>query len=165
MNESTTDISIVPLPTGQDVLTELLRDRARRMLARAIEAEVAAWIHDHFHLKDDDRRQQVVHNGHLPGRTIQTGIGPIEVRQPRVRDRRPADQREAFTSAVLLPYLRKITWAIVERFAAAGRGHQGDDLYRWHPRGLPVAGGHKTSLSREGTGRPGTRGDRQASGL
>src|ERR1700733_13907944 len=44
MNESTTDIRIVPLPTGQDVLTEVLREGARRMLARAIEAEVAAWI-------------------------------------------------------------------------------------------------------------------------
>ena len=107
MNESTTDIRIVPLPTGQDVLTEVLRDGARRMLAQAIEAEVAAWIDDHAHLKDDAGRQQVVRNGHLPERTIQTGIGPIEVQQPRVRDRRPADQREAFTSAILPPYLRK----------------------------------------------------------
>jgi putative transposase len=107
MNESTTDIRIVPLPTGQDVLTAVLRDGARRMLTQAIEAEVAAWIHDHAHLKDDAGRQQVVRNGHLPERTIQTGIGPLDVQQPRVRDRRPADQREAFTSAILPPYLRK----------------------------------------------------------
>ncbi len=107
MSESTTDIRIVPLPTGQDVLTEVLRDGARRMLAQAVEAEVAAWIDAHAHLKDDDGRRQVVRNGHLPERAIQTGIGPIEVRQPRVRDRRPADQREAFTSAILPPYLRK----------------------------------------------------------
>ena len=52
-------------------------------------------------------RRQVVRNGHLPERTIQTGIGAVEVQQPRVRDRRPADQREAFTSAILPPYLRK----------------------------------------------------------
>src|SRR6478609_4660154 len=107
MNESTTDIRIVPLPTGHDVLTEVLRDGARRMLARAIEAEVAAWIDERSHLKDDAGRRQVVRNGHLPERSIQTGIGPIEVQQPRVRDRRPADQREAFTSAILPPYLRK----------------------------------------------------------
>src|SRR5512147_2298729 len=44
MSESTTDIRIVPLPTGQDVLSEVLRDSARRMLAQAVEAEVAAWI-------------------------------------------------------------------------------------------------------------------------
>src|ERR671916_131046 len=72
-----------------------------------IEAEVAGWIDDHAHLKDDRGRRQVVRNGHLPERAIQTGIGPIEVQQPRVRDRRPADQREAFPSAILPPYLRK----------------------------------------------------------
>src|SRR5579883_2106657 len=107
MNESTTDIRIVPLPTGQDVLTGVLRDGARKMLAQAVEAEVAAWIADHAHLKDESGRRQVVRNGHLPERAIQTGLGPIEVEQPRVRDRRPAGQREAFTSAILPPYLRK----------------------------------------------------------
>jgi putative transposase len=76
-------------------------------LAAAIEAEVAAWIDEHAHLKDLAGRQQVVRNGHLPERTIQTGIGAVDVKQPRVRDRRPADQREAFTSAILPPYLRK----------------------------------------------------------
>ena len=107
MNESTTGIDIVPLPTGQDVLTEVLRDGARRMLAQAVEAEAAAWIADHAHLKDEAGHKQVVRNGHLPERAIQTGLGPIEVKQPRVRDRRPADRREAFTSAILPPYLRK----------------------------------------------------------
>src|SRR3954463_1742466 len=107
MSQSTTEIRIVPLPQGQDVLTDLLRDGARRMLAQAIEAEVAAWIDDHAHLVDDQGRRQVVRNGHLPERAIQTGIGAVEVQQPRVRDRRPADQREAFSSAILPPYLRK----------------------------------------------------------
>jgi transposase-like protein len=107
MSESTTDIRIVPLPTGQDVLTEVLRDGARRMLAQAVEAEVAAWIDAHAHLTDEGGRRQVVRNGHLPERAVQTGLGPIEVRQPRVRDRRPTGEREAFTSAILPPYLRK----------------------------------------------------------
>lgn len=107
MTESTTEITIVPLAPSQDVLTDLLRDGARRLLAQAIEAEVAAWIDDHAHLKDDQGRRQVVRNGHLPERAIRTGIGAVEVQQPRVRDRRPADQREAFTSAILPPYLRK----------------------------------------------------------
>jgi hypothetical protein len=49
----------------------------------------------------------VVRNGQLPERTLQAGLGAIEVQQPRVRDRRPAGQREAFTSAILPPYLRK----------------------------------------------------------
>ena len=80
MSESTTETPIVPLPTGRDVLTDLLRDGARRLLAQAIDAEVAAWIDAHSHLKDASGRQQVVRNGHLPERTIQTGIGEIEVR-------------------------------------------------------------------------------------
>src|SRR4029079_13423700 len=75
MSESTTDIRIVPLPTGQDVLTDLLRDGARLMLAQAVEAEIAAYVDAHAHLKDHAGRQQVVRNGHLPGRTIQTGLG------------------------------------------------------------------------------------------
>jgi putative transposase len=107
MSQSTTDLRIVPLAPSQDVLTDLLRDGARRLLAQAVEAEVAAWIDDHAHLKDDQGRRQVIRNGHLPERAIQTGIGAVEVQQPRVRDRRPADQREAFTSAILPPYLRK----------------------------------------------------------
>ena len=103
MSQSTTEIRIVPLAPSQDVLTDLLRDGARRLLAQAVEAEVAAWIDDHAHLKDQAGRHQVVRNGHLPERTIQTGIGPVEVKQPRVRDRRPADERESFTSAILPP--------------------------------------------------------------
>src|SRR5262249_45925155 len=113
MNESTTGIDIVPLPTGQDVLTEVLRDEARRMLAQAIEAE-AARIEAHAHLKDEAGHKQVVRNGHLPERTTQTGIGPVEVGQPRVRARRPAGQRDAFSSALLPPYLRK-TRSLEER--------------------------------------------------
>ncbi|MBV8381838.1 MAG: IS256 family transposase [Planctomycetaceae bacterium] len=107
MQQSTTDIRIVPLTQGQDVLTELLRDGARRMLAEAIEAEVSAWIDARAHLKDASGRRQVVRNGYLPERTIQTGIGEIEVRQPRVQDRRPPERREKFTSAVLPPDLRR----------------------------------------------------------
>jgi transposase-like protein len=107
MQQSTTEILIVPPPTGRDVLTEVLRDGARRLLAQAIEAEVTTWIDAHAHLKDDAGRRQVVRNGHLPERTIQTGIGEVPVRQPRVQDRRPPERREKFTSAILPPYLRR----------------------------------------------------------
>jgi transposase-like protein len=107
VSQSTSEIRIVPLPGGQDVLTEVLRNGAREMLAKAIEAEVAAWIDDHAHLKDEAGRRQVVRNGSHPERTILTGLGPIEVKQPRVQDRRPPEQRETFTPAVLPPYLRR----------------------------------------------------------
>src|SRR5512143_1255527 len=107
MQQSTTDTRIVALPTSQDVLTDLLRDGARRMLAQAIEAEVADYLAARAHLEDDAGHRQVVRNGHLPERTIQTGLGEIEVQQPRVYDRRPPEQREKFTPAVLPPYLRR----------------------------------------------------------
>lgn len=107
MQQSTTDTCIVPLPTSQDVLTDLLRDGARQMLAQAIEAEVADYLAARAHLRDEAGRRQVVRNGHLPERTIQTGLGEIEVRQPRVYDRRPSSEREKFTPAVFPPYLRR----------------------------------------------------------
>src|SRR3954470_24912768 len=90
MSQSTTEIRIVPLAPSQDVLTDLLRDGARRLLAQAVEAEVAAWIDDHAHLRDEQRLGLFVRNVHLPERAIQTGIGAVEVEQPRFRDRRPA---------------------------------------------------------------------------
>ena len=52
-------------------------------------------------------RRYVVRNGHLPSRAIQTPLGDVQVQQPRVRDRRPADEQETFRSAILPPYLRK----------------------------------------------------------
>jgi len=96
-------------PTGpaRDVLTDILRDGARRLLAEAVEAEVAARIEAHAHLKDEAGRRQVVRNGYLPERAIQTGLGEVEVRQPRVHDRRAAPDREHFTSAILPPYLKR----------------------------------------------------------
>ena len=53
MSQSTPDIRIVPLPGCHDVLTEICRQGAREMLARAIEAEVADWIDSHAHLQDE----------------------------------------------------------------------------------------------------------------
>ncbi len=95
------------IPTAGDVLTDVLRDGARRILAAAIEWEVDGWIQAHRHLVDASGHRQVVRNGFMPPRTILTGLGPIPVKQPRVHDRRPGDQREKFTSKLLPPYLRK----------------------------------------------------------
>ena len=107
VEESTTLPIAGPMPDTKDALTDLLREGARRLLAEAVEAEVAAWIDSHAHLKDPAGRRQVVRNGHLPERAIQTGLGDLDVKQPRVHDRRPGDQREHFTSAILPPYLRR----------------------------------------------------------
>jgi transposase-like protein len=88
-------------------MTEILRDGAQQMLTAAIEAEVADWIDRHAHVKDDQGRRQVVRNGHMPERAVTTGIGEVQVRQPRVRDRRSEGDRVKFTSKILPPYLRK----------------------------------------------------------
>jgi transposase-like protein len=89
------------------VLTELLRAGAQRLLSTAIEAEVEEYVTTRAPITNARGHRQVVRNGYLPERSIQTGIGPVEVRQPRVHDRRPAGEREEFTSKILPPYLRK----------------------------------------------------------
>jgi putative transposase len=77
------------------------------LLAQAVEAEVAEWIDSHSQVRDDAGHRQVVRNVSLPARTITTGVGPVDIKQPRVHDRRPAEHREKFTSKILPPYLRK----------------------------------------------------------
>ncbi len=92
----------------EDPLTEVLRIGARRLLADAVEAEVSAFIAEHADLVDEAGRRRVVRHGYLPEREVQTGIGAIAVRRPRVRDRAPGtDGRIRFTSAILPPYLRR----------------------------------------------------------
>ncbi len=89
----------------KSVLEEVIRNGARRMLQKTIEAEVAEYIERHTHLRDDNGLRLVVRNGHLPERDLVTGYGPLQVRQPRVNDRRP-DKR--FTSRILPPFLRRV---------------------------------------------------------
>jgi transposase-like protein len=127
VNQSTSDIRIVPLPDSRDVLGEILRQGAREMLARAIQAEVADWIESHAHITDSTGRRQVVRNGFHPERNILTGLGPINVQQPRVLDRRPGGQREMFTPNVLPAYLRRtknvdeaIPWLYLKGISTSG---------------------------------------------
>jgi transposase-like protein len=107
MRESSNPIVSLPAASSQDVLSGILRDGAQRLLTQAIEAEVTEWIDSHRHVQDGAGHRQVVRNGHLPQRTLLTGVGPVEVRQPRVLDRRPAAAAEPFSSKILPPYLRK----------------------------------------------------------
>jgi len=107
MTQSTIDMNIVPVPSSSDALTDLLRRGAQQLLTQAIEAEVADWIDQHKNITAADGRRRVVRNGSMPERTIITGVGPIEVKQPRVHDRRPEGEKEKFSSAILPPYLRK----------------------------------------------------------
>jgi len=91
------------------VLTGILREGAQRLLAQAVEAEVEAYIEAHKTLRDERGRRLVVRNGYKDERELQTGVGPVKVRQPRVNDRRIGEdgQRMRFTSSILPPYLRR----------------------------------------------------------
>jgi putative transposase len=89
-------------------LDELVRTGARRMLQAAIDAEVEDFLAQHADRRDEHGRRLVVRNGHLPSREILTGAGPLEVSQPRVRDKSPdKENRVTFSPSVLPPYLRK----------------------------------------------------------
>jgi putative transposase len=105
--------SVVALPrpgasATDDPLLAVLREGARRMLLQAIEAEVEAFLAAHAGLRDQQGRRRVVRNGHGPERQIQTGIGPLAVRRPKIRDRGAGgDEPIRFTSAILPAYLRR----------------------------------------------------------
>src|SRR5262249_2760767 len=92
-----------------DPLTEVLRNGARALLAQAVEAEVADFLAKHVDVKTATGLRRVVRHGHLPEREVMTGIGPVGVRQPRVRGRGAADAagRIRFTPAILPPYARR----------------------------------------------------------
>lgn len=102
-------------PLGQAIAEEspsaldaYVREGARQMLQRALECEVEAFLAEHADRTDGRGRKQVVRNGYLPARSIMTGAGPLEIEQPRVRDKsRHAGERVVFTSAILPPYLWK----------------------------------------------------------
>ena len=67
--------------TFSDPLTEVLRSGARSLLARAVEAEVAAFLDGHSEARTEEGRRRLVRHGHLPEREIMTGIGPVAVRR------------------------------------------------------------------------------------
>lgn len=92
-----------------DPITDILRQGARRLLCAALEAEVETFLKQYKDISDGKGWQRVVRNGYLPEREIQTGIGQVQVKAPRIRDRQPDPIRGRirFTSAILPPYLRK----------------------------------------------------------
>ena len=106
------DSTIIPFrqpDTIDDPLTELAREGARRMLAQALIAEADAFVAQWKDLKLPDGRDRVVRHGHGPQRTIQTGVGPVEVRRAKVRDRGEAGAAEKirFSSSILPKWARR----------------------------------------------------------
>jgi putative transposase len=106
------DSTVVPLrqpDTIEDPLTSILRSGARRLLAQAIEAEAEAFLTTIKGVQLPDGRDRVVRHGLGPERLVQTGIGPVEVRRVKLRDRGPRERAERirFTSAILPRWARR----------------------------------------------------------
>ena len=93
-----------PSDQFKDHLEQILREGARKLLLQTIENEVAEYIESFKSLKDESNKRIVTRNGYLPERAIQAGLGKIQIKQPRVRDKR---EGKKFTSQILPPYLRR----------------------------------------------------------
>jgi len=94
----------------EDPLTKIARDGAKRMLAAALRAEADAFVAQYAEETLPDGRQRVVRHGYGPERSIQTGIGALDVRRPKVRDRAadvPTEEKIRFSSAILPRWARR----------------------------------------------------------
>ncbi len=110
MKEDTSIIRFRQPGSVEDPLTEIAREGARRMLATALEAEVEAFVDQFAEERLPDGRHRVVRHGHGPERKIQTGIGALEVRRPKVRDRAAdteSGEKVRFTSHILPRWARR----------------------------------------------------------
>jgi len=103
--------NVVHLPSpeaaqgARSVLDEIARAGARQMLQAALEAEVAEYVVQFANVVDAKGHRVVVRNGHLPERELVTGVGPVAIAQPRVRDR---SGQQKFTSKLLPPFMRRL---------------------------------------------------------
>lgn len=102
-------ITQLPDPSGfsADAFTDVLRNGARKLIEQAIHAELATLMAAFSKEKLEDGRARLVRHGHLPEREVMTGIGPVPVKVPRVRDRKPGEDKITFTPSILPRYLRK----------------------------------------------------------
>ena len=109
MNENSSVVRFPQPEVVDDPPTAVLRSGARRLLAQAIEAEAEAFLAAMAERRLADGRARFVRHGHGPERTLQTGIGPVEVRRVKVRDRAPAGsgERVRFTSRILPRWARR----------------------------------------------------------
>jgi transposase-like protein len=134
-----------PVSSVQDTLTEVLREGAQKMLACAIQAEVDEYVSAAADHLDEHGHRLVVRNGYNKARTVQTGIGAIEVKSPTVNDKRidAEGQRRRFQSQILPPYLRKtksleelIPWLYLKGISTGDFGEALAPLLGENPSGL-----------------------------
>jgi putative transposase len=130
-----------PVQKITDPLTELLRNGARDLIKQAVEVELNAMLSEYEDLKLIDGRQAVVRNGYLPERTIQTGIGDVSIKVPKVRDRSGSGIQ--FNSHLLPPYLRRtksieelIPWLYLKGLSTGDYSEALGSLLGEHAKGL-----------------------------
>ncbi len=109
MPDERSTIAALPDPNGfsADPLTDLICSGARQLIERALEAELSALLARFSNEQTPEGRARLVRHGHLPEREVMTGIGPVAVKVPRVRDRGDQAEKVRFTSSILPPYLRE----------------------------------------------------------
>jgi transposase-like protein len=109
--EGSASVTVAPgAADGGSLIDEIVRDGARRMLAAALEAEVAAYVAAHADQLDERGRRLVVRNGHAVQRKVLTSAGAVQVRTPRVNDKRVEEvsgKRRRFASVILPAWCRK----------------------------------------------------------
>lgn len=99
------DNNVVSLTAPENSLEQLLKQGAQKLLASAIEAELAELLEHYSQDRLDDGRLRVVRNGYHPERMLQTGLGDIPVKVPKVRDRKETEVK--FNSKLVPPYLKR----------------------------------------------------------
>ena len=109
MSRDTTVVALRQPEAVDDPLSEIAREGARRMLAQVLVAEADAFVALWKDLRLPDGRDRVVRHGHGPQRDIQTGVGPVEVRRAKVRDRGEVrvEEKIRFTSSILPKWARR----------------------------------------------------------
>ena len=136
------DDNVVALQTpAQDVLSEILKAGAQQLLAQAVEAEVETLLADYQSLRTDLGQKAVVRNGYLPERTIQTGLGDVGVKIPKVRDR--SKQGIRFNSKLVPPYLKRaksieelLPWLYLKGISTGGFQDALESLLGTNAKGL-----------------------------
>jgi len=151
VTSSAVTLRLATEPVVCATLEQIAREGARRALQKAIEDEVAEYVNVAQDQRDEAGRRLVVRNGHKDPRKILSGLGPIEVKQPRVNDRRVDENgvRFRFTSKILPPYLRKtktvedlVPWLYLKGIST---GEMGDALVHL---GFDGSGLSATSVTR-----------------
>jgi transposase-like protein len=98
------------IETVDERIREIAREGARRLLQAALESEIESHLNAHAHLLDEQGCRTVVRNGYAPERTILSAVGPVQVRRPRLDERKASEQEanhQRFTSGVLPRFLRR----------------------------------------------------------